>query len=201
MLLYNLRQYLPYQSYAHTTFYHSSGLTRNYMFNGSIYCVLYLQILQFYLVGRCLHLIHINYVIWSSKMSLISIIWISRSNCCAIHVVSYCFVKKSNSQGLLLLLFLFFFGGGRGVFFFQCLKPLCIFFTTITWFWPKSKHLTHSAWSGRKCILTVMYSQLKLFQNTCTKQDNKVRICHRSVTCNRIISMSTGSRFRVLNHD
>ena len=26
-------------------------------------------------------------------------------------------------------------------------------------------------------------------------------IRHRSVTCNRIISMSTGSRFRVLNHD
>ncbi len=26
-------------------------------------------------------------------------------------------------------------------------------------------------------------------------------IRHRSVTCNRIISMSTGSRFRVINHD
>ena len=35
----------------HTTFYHSSGLTRNLMFNGSIYYVLYLQILCFYL-GR-----------------------------------------------------------------------------------------------------------------------------------------------------
>ena len=35
----------------YTTFYHSSGLTRNLMFNGSIYYVLYLQILCFYL-GR-----------------------------------------------------------------------------------------------------------------------------------------------------
>ncbi len=37
--------------YVHTTFYHSSGLTRNLMFNGSICYVLYLQILHFYL-GR-----------------------------------------------------------------------------------------------------------------------------------------------------
>ncbi len=51
MLFNNLRQYLPYQTYVHTTFYHSSGLTRKLMFNGSIYCVLYLQILRFYL-GR-----------------------------------------------------------------------------------------------------------------------------------------------------
>ncbi len=36
----------------HTTFYHSSGLTRTLMFNGSIYCVLYLQILRFYLVRQ-----------------------------------------------------------------------------------------------------------------------------------------------------
>ena len=32
-------QYLPYQAYVHTTFYHSSGLTRNWMFKGSIYYV------------------------------------------------------------------------------------------------------------------------------------------------------------------
>ena len=43
MLFHNWRQYLPYQPYVHTTFYHSSGLARNWMFNGSIYCVLYLQ--------------------------------------------------------------------------------------------------------------------------------------------------------------
>ncbi len=35
-----------------TTFYHSSGWTRNLMYYGSIYCVLYLQILCFYLVGQ-----------------------------------------------------------------------------------------------------------------------------------------------------
>ncbi len=38
--------------YVDTTFYQSSGLTRNFMFNGSIYYVLYLQILYFYLVGQ-----------------------------------------------------------------------------------------------------------------------------------------------------
>ncbi len=42
MLFHNLRQYLPYRTYAHTSFYHSSGLTRNWKFNGSIYSVLYL---------------------------------------------------------------------------------------------------------------------------------------------------------------
>ena len=36
----------------HTTFYHSSGLTRNLMSYGSIYKVSYLQILRFYLVGQ-----------------------------------------------------------------------------------------------------------------------------------------------------
>ena len=51
------KQYLLYQPYVHTTFYHSSGLTRNWVFNGSIY-VLYLQIPRFYLgrqkcIGRC----------------------------------------------------------------------------------------------------------------------------------------------------
>ncbi len=47
--------------YVHTTFYHSSWLTRNLMFNGSIYYVLYLQILRFYL-GRqtCVHRMHKN---------------------------------------------------------------------------------------------------------------------------------------------
>ena len=38
--------------YVHTTFYRSSGLTRNVMFNGSIYYILYLQILRFHLVGH-----------------------------------------------------------------------------------------------------------------------------------------------------
>ena len=33
-------------------FYHRSGLTRNLMFNGSIYFVLYLQMLGFYVVGQ-----------------------------------------------------------------------------------------------------------------------------------------------------
>ncbi len=46
VLFHNLRQYLPYQTYVHTTFCHSSELTRNLMFNGSIYYVLYLQILH-----------------------------------------------------------------------------------------------------------------------------------------------------------
>ncbi len=42
-------------NYVHTTFYHSSGLTRNWMFNRSIYYVLYLQILRFYFMGqKCL---------------------------------------------------------------------------------------------------------------------------------------------------
>ncbi len=34
--------------YVHTTFYYSSGLIRNWMFNGSIYYVLHLQIRCFY---------------------------------------------------------------------------------------------------------------------------------------------------------
>ncbi len=38
--------------HVHTTFYHSSGLTRNLMFNGSIYYVLFLQILCFNLLGQ-----------------------------------------------------------------------------------------------------------------------------------------------------
>ncbi len=36
----------------HTTFYHGSGLAKNLMFNGSIYNVLYLHILRFYVVRR-----------------------------------------------------------------------------------------------------------------------------------------------------
>ena len=35
---------------AHTTFSHSSGLTRNLTFSGIIYHALYLQMLRFYLV-------------------------------------------------------------------------------------------------------------------------------------------------------
>ncbi len=42
--------------HVHTIFYHSSGLTRNLMFNGSIYYDLYFQILRFYLVRQ-----HCNY--------------------------------------------------------------------------------------------------------------------------------------------
>ncbi len=49
MLFHKKRQYLPYQTYVHTIFYHSSGLTSNLMINGSIYYVSYLQILHFYL--------------------------------------------------------------------------------------------------------------------------------------------------------
>ncbi len=40
------------QTYVHTSFYHSSELTRNLTFNGSIYYVLYLQKLRFYLVRQ-----------------------------------------------------------------------------------------------------------------------------------------------------
>ncbi len=39
MLFHNLNHYLLYQTYVHTTIYHSSGLIRNLMFNGSIYYV------------------------------------------------------------------------------------------------------------------------------------------------------------------
>ncbi len=52
MLFHNLRRYLPYQTYVHTTFYHSWGLTRNLMFNGSIYHFYIMQILCFYLVRQ-----------------------------------------------------------------------------------------------------------------------------------------------------
>ena len=38
--------------YVHTIFYHTSGLSRNWVFNGSIYYVLYLQILRSYLVAQ-----------------------------------------------------------------------------------------------------------------------------------------------------
>ncbi len=38
--------------YVHKTFYPIRRLTRNLTFNGSIYYVLYLQILHFYLVGH-----------------------------------------------------------------------------------------------------------------------------------------------------
>ncbi len=41
--------------YVNTTFLHGSGLTRNLTFNGSIYSVLYLQILRFYLVWQKIH--------------------------------------------------------------------------------------------------------------------------------------------------
>ncbi len=44
----NQSQSLSYQTYVHTTFYHGSGLTRNWMFNGSIYYVYYLHILRCY---------------------------------------------------------------------------------------------------------------------------------------------------------
>ena len=55
----------------HTPFYPSSGLTRNWMFNGSIYMyyVLYLQILRFYLVWQ-----NITYVLMFYHSSL-SPIW------------------------------------------------------------------------------------------------------------------------------
>ena len=43
-------QYLPFQTSAHTTFYHWGGLTWNWTFNGSIYYVEYLHILRFYFV-------------------------------------------------------------------------------------------------------------------------------------------------------
>ena len=36
ILFHKWREYLLYDSYVHTTFYYSSGLTRNLMFNGSI---------------------------------------------------------------------------------------------------------------------------------------------------------------------
>ena len=39
-----------HRKHVHISFYHSSGLTRNWMSNGSIYYVLYLQILCVYLV-------------------------------------------------------------------------------------------------------------------------------------------------------
>ena len=52
MLFHNLREYLLYQMYVHTTFYHSSGLIRNWMFNECIYYVLYLHILRLYVVGQ-----------------------------------------------------------------------------------------------------------------------------------------------------
>ncbi len=52
MLFHNLRQYLLYQRCVHTSFYHSSGWTRKLMFNGSIYYILYLQILPFYFMGQ-----------------------------------------------------------------------------------------------------------------------------------------------------
>ena len=39
-------QYLPYQTYVHITLYHGSGLTWNWMFNGSILYVQYLHVLQ-----------------------------------------------------------------------------------------------------------------------------------------------------------
>ena len=53
-----------YQTYVRTTFYNSSGLTRYWMFNGTIYYVWYLQILRFYLVWQSY-----KYVTWSSRMS------------------------------------------------------------------------------------------------------------------------------------
>ena len=66
ILFHNYRKYLPYRTYEHTTFYQSSGLTRNLTFNGSIYYALYLQILHFYLVWqRCCrynHQVHGKYV-------------------------------------------------------------------------------------------------------------------------------------------
>ena len=37
ILFYNVRAYLPYQTCDHTTFYHESGLTWNWMLNGSLY--------------------------------------------------------------------------------------------------------------------------------------------------------------------
>ncbi len=54
MLFNNRREYLLYETYVHTTFYHGSGLAWNLMFNGSIYeyYVLYLHILCFYFLGQ-----------------------------------------------------------------------------------------------------------------------------------------------------
>ena len=40
---------INYQTYVHTTFCHVRGLTWNWTSNGSIYYILYLQILRFYL--------------------------------------------------------------------------------------------------------------------------------------------------------
>ncbi len=42
--------------HVHIALYHTSWLTRNLMFNGSIYYVLCLQILHFYLLGQMLHI-------------------------------------------------------------------------------------------------------------------------------------------------
>ena len=42
--------HIKHNVHVHTTFCHNGGLTRNFMFNGSIYYVLYLQMLRFYLV-------------------------------------------------------------------------------------------------------------------------------------------------------
>ena len=52
MLFHGLTQYLPYQTHVHTSFCHSGGLTKNLTFTGSIYYVLYLQILRFYLIQQ-----------------------------------------------------------------------------------------------------------------------------------------------------
>ena len=53
--IYHIKHNTCIRSYVHTTFYHSSGLSRNLIFNGSIYYVLYLQILCFYLGRQSTH--------------------------------------------------------------------------------------------------------------------------------------------------
>ncbi len=72
MLFHNWREYLLYQTYVHTTFYHGSGLTWNWMFNRSICYVLFLHILRFYFVGQiwCRVFIHLNAGVYGDSYDL-----------------------------------------------------------------------------------------------------------------------------------
>ena len=72
---------------------------------------------------------------------------------------------------------------------------------TIKWtqFWVKMARWAHSSWLPDRMIVT-KHAKAHIQQHTWSL----IRISpirHQSVTCNRIISMSTGSRFRVLTHD
>ena len=71
MLFNNWRQYLQYQTCIHTTFYHGSGLTWNWTFNGSIHYVWYLHILHFYFVWQHVALCGITADVWI-KSSILS---------------------------------------------------------------------------------------------------------------------------------